>query len=218
MLARALDYAGWLPLCILRSRDAATARECARLVDYRIEYEHGGGVTVLEPNRDALQNGCPPAPAPPERAARISVRAIIEHPNGAREEHLLPVDIAITDPIERWPDSCLVVLAEDTPRLDARQLAGLLEQSLFCPYEDAEDDSRETQLARFQDSAHAVATNLLLSRSKALEAQTKRMLDQLIHPRLHPGEVVEITLRGVRGTGGKPAVDRVDCKTPPTPA
>ncbi len=218
VLARALDHTGWLPLCILGSHNVAAAREHARLVDYRIEYEHDGSVTVLEPNRDAISTGCTPAPAPREPVARISVRAVIEHPDGSREEHLLPVDVAITNPMERWPDEYLVVLAEDTPRLDAEQLAGLLEQSLFCPYEDTEDDSRETQLARFQDSAHAVATNLLLSRSEALEAQTKRMLDQLIHPRLHPGEVVEITLRRMRGTGGKPAVDRIDYKAPPTPA
>ncbi len=218
VLARALGHAGWLPLCILGNQNAAAAREYAQLVDYRIEYKHGGDVTVLEPNRDAISTGCPPAPAPRERVAGISVRTIIEHPDGSREENLLPVDVAITNPMERWPDECLVVLAEDTPRLDVEQLAGLLERSLFYPYEDAEDDSRETQLARFRDMAHEVATNLLLSRGEALEIQIERMLNRDLHLRLHPGEVVEITLRGVRETGGKPAVDRIKCKTPATPA
>jgi hypothetical protein len=88
------------------------------------------------------------------------------------ETLLLTTDVALVSGYGGccFPDEGIVLVTRDS-EIEPSELADLIEQAWFCPSDDWQADSEETQLARFQEEAFERAVSILLSDEDALLAR-----------------------------------------------
>lgn len=88
-----------------------------------------------------------------------------------------------------------MVLARSGRRPTTVELEALLDETLWTPSCDDTVAVREEQ-ERFEDRAHEVATDLLLPRAEAVDAQVRRRCGRLTALRLAGGERLRIEIKG----------------------
>ena len=104
----------------------------------------------------------PTAAAPPPRPEAVSIELAVRTADGPAGALVLPTDLAFAGEDWSWLDDAVPLVTGDSA-LQPRELAVLLRNGFFSPSDDAEADSYETQLDRFDEHALHLATRLLLS-------------------------------------------------------
>ena len=104
----------------------------------------------------------PTAAAPPPRPEAIRIELALRAADGAADTLRLPADLAFAGEDWSWLDDSVPLVTADSA-LQPHELAQLLRNGFFSPSDDAEADSYETQLDRFDEHALHLATRLLLS-------------------------------------------------------
>ena len=102
----------------------------------------------------------------PERPEAIRIRLNVRAAGAPDRTLDLPADAAFAGEAWSWIDDALPLVTADS-ELDPRELAELLRAAFFCPSDDAEADSRETQRDEFEREALHMATRLLVSDDEA---------------------------------------------------
>ena len=103
-----------------------------------------------------------PAAMAPPRPEAVSIELAVRAADGAAEALVLPTDLAFAGEDWSWLDDAVPLVTEDSA-LQPHELAQLLRNGFFSPSDDAEADSYDTQLDRFDEHALHLATRLLLS-------------------------------------------------------
>lgn len=194
VLKRALTHAGLIERCVERVDDARAAGTSRRL-DYRIRIRAGGTTTTLEGGRDdPTRYGGPPARPAGSVEATEAVITVVDA-EGTERTSVIATDVALTTGATRWPEESTVVLARPGRRPTTVELEALLDEALWTPSCDDTVAVREEQ-ERFEDRAHEVATNLLLPRAEAVDAQVRRRCGRLTALRVAGGERLRIEIKG----------------------
>ena len=108
----------------------------------------------------------PTAAALPPRPEAIRAEIAVRAAEGPANPLGLPADLAFAGEAWSWLDDALPLVTADSA-LQPHELAVLLRNAFFSPSDDAEADSFETQLDRFDADALHMATRLLLSDDEA---------------------------------------------------
>ncbi len=119
---------------------------------------------------------------------------------------VLPADLAFAGEEWCWVHDALPLVTADSV-LEPRRLAELLHLGFFSFSDDADADSRETQVMRFDEEALHIATRLLCSEDSALEisiAETVRREIFWLVPQNRKVEI-SITRPDIRVTLGDPS-------------
>ena len=132
---------------------------------------------------------------PDAAAVRLDETLRDGEPEGTERTSVIATDVALTTGATRWPDESTVVLARSGQRPTTVELEALLDEALWTPSCDDTVAGREEQ-ERFEDRAHEVATNLLLPRAEAVDAQVRRRCGRLTALRLAVGERLRIEIKG----------------------
>ena len=127
------------------------------------------------PERPGLRSA-----ALPTRPAAIRIALAVRPPSGPPATLDLPADLAFAGEAWSWVEDALPLVTADSA-LQPHALAELLRAGFFSPSDDADSDSWETQLERFDESALHLATRLLLSddaasRTSLAEAVRRELL------------------------------------------
>ncbi len=109
------------------------------------------------------------AAALPARPAAIRIELAVRPPTGSPATLDLPADLAFAGEAWSWIEDALPLVTVDS-NLQPHALAELLRAGFFSPSDDADSDSWDTQLERFDESALHLATRLLLSDDEAARA------------------------------------------------
>ncbi len=105
----------------------------------------------------------------PARPAAVRIELAVRPRSGQPGTLDLPADLAFAGEAWSWIEDALPLVAVDSA-LQPHDLAELLRAGFFSPSDDADSDSYETQLERFDESALHLATRLLLSDEAACRA------------------------------------------------
>ena len=108
----------------------------------------------------------PTAAELPPRPEAVRIALAIRAADGPAPALGLPTDLAFAGEAWSWLDDALPLVTADSA-LQPHELAALLRDGFFSPSDDADADSYETQLARFDEDALHLATRLLLSDDEA---------------------------------------------------
>ena len=127
------------------------------------------------PERPGLRSAALPA-----RPAAIRIELAVRPRSGPPATLDLPADLAFAGEAWSWVEDALPLVTVDSA-LQPHALAELLRAGFFSPSDDADSDSWETQLERFDESALHLATRLLLSddaasRTSLAEAVRRELL------------------------------------------
>ncbi len=103
-----------------------------------------------------------PAAMAPPRPEAVSIELAVRAADGPADALVLPTDLAFAGEDWFWLDDAVPLVTRDSA-LQPHELAQLLRNGFFSPSDDAEADSYDTQLDRFDEHALHLATRLLLS-------------------------------------------------------
>ena len=106
------------------------------------------------------------AAAAPPRPEAVSIELAVRAADGTADTLRMPTDLAFAGEDWSWLDDAVPLVTADSV-LQPHELAQLLRNGFFSPSDDAEADSYETQLDRFDEHALHLATRLLLSDDEA---------------------------------------------------
>ena len=128
---------------------------------------------------------------PRDRATRIVTTVNIAQPDGTQNTNPYMADIALLDKeFDLLRDPPPVITADSD--ISADELAQLLRRAYFCPSDDSEADSYESQSSQFDDAALHVALKHVASTEEAIRTAiaqiVRREIQQLI-PRDHHAEI-----------------------------
>ena len=115
------------------------------------------------PQPDRTGPGAVPLPS---RPAAIRMELAIYPAEGTVRTLDLPADLVFAGEAWSWLDDAMPLVTVDSA-LQPHDLAVLLRAGFFSPSDDADSDSYETQLDRFDESALHLATRLLLNDEEA---------------------------------------------------
>ena len=107
-----------------------------------------------------------PTAAAPPRPEAISIELAVRAADGAVDTLRMPADLAFAGEDWSWLDDAVPLVTADSA-LQPHELTQLLRNGFFSPSDDAEADSYDTQLDRFDEHALHLATRLLLSDDEA---------------------------------------------------
>lgn len=113
-----------------------------------------------------------------ERVPAISLHFTIVDPaapDEAVDERNFPVPVLIRDGETSWLGDTRIFVTEDAA-ITPGDLADLIEAAIFCPGDDADDDSWETQRRDFRFDAFARANTILLGAEAAILEQIRGQL------------------------------------------
>ena len=118
-------------------------------------------------------------------------RSASNSPSGRRTDKFapsnLPADLAFAGEDWSWLDDAVPLVTRDSA-IQPHELAQLLRNGFFSPSDDAEADSYDTQLDRFDEHAQHLATRLLLSDDAGLPAVHRRGRPARAHVARAPGD------------------------------
>ena len=100
--------------------------------------------------------------AAPPRPEAVRIELAVRAADGPADTLRMPTDLAFAGEDWSWLDDAVPLVTADSV-LQPHELAQLLRNGFFSPSDDAEADSYETQLDRFDEHALHLATRLLLS-------------------------------------------------------
>ena len=134
----------------------------------------------------------------PERIA-ITI-AIEETPGGALSELYLPIDVAVGNPEDEWPENSLLVAAGADP--DPLEAAEFLADACHVPREPSfESDSKAHQRAEFIDRHFEALCRLLLPPAEAARRIVEHLAGRHLEAagrQIPAGSEVTLTLRADR--------------------
>ena len=132
---------------------------------------------------------------PRDRATRIVTTVSVTQPDGTQDTNRYMADIALLDKefdLLSYPPPVITA----SSNISADELAQLLRRAYFCPSDDSEADSYESQSNQFDDAALHVALKHVASTEEAIRTAiaqiVRREIQQLIPRDLH----AEITISG----------------------
>ena len=141
---------------------------------------------------------------PRDRATRIVTTVSVARPDGTQDTNRYMADIALLDKeFDLLSDPPPVITAGSD--ITADELAQLLRRAYFCPSDDSEADSYESQSNQFDDAALHVALKHVASAEEAIRTAiaqvVRREIQQLIPRDRHAditisGDRIDITLGG----------------------
>ncbi|WP_428102912.1 ATP-binding protein [Candidatus Rariloculus sp.] len=149
-----------------------------------------------------LQGDC----RPQDRADSIHLSLEIASADGTRDTVTIPADIVFLDTAYGWLDDACPVIASDSD-IGADELAALLRRAYFCPSDDSDVDSYETQGVQFDDAALHLALKHVASADEATRTAISQAVWREIHWLMPKDRTVDIAVRGNRidVTLGRPA-------------
>ena len=123
-----------------------------------------------------------------------------------RDTVTIPADIVFLDTAYGWLDDACPVIASDSD-IGADELAALLRRAYFCPSDDSDADSYETQGVQFDDAALHLALKHVASADEATRTAISQAVWRDIHWLMPKDRTVDIAVRGNRidVTLGRPA-------------
>ena len=129
----------------------------------------------------------------------------IDDPGGTRHSSRYLADIVFLDTGFGWlSDACPVIAADSD--LSADELARLLRRAYFCPSDDCDADSYQTQGEQFDDAALHLALKHVASEDDATRTAISQAVFREIHWLIPKDRPVDIAVRG----------DRIDVTLGPT--
>ena len=152
---------------------------------------------------------------PGDRAERIAMTVDIAHPDGRRYSRRYLADIVFLDTeYGVLGDACPVIAADSD--IGAEDLAQLLRRAYFCPSDDSDADSYETQSNQFDDAALHLALKHVATADEATRAAIAQAVWREIHWLMPRNRQVDITVRGNRidVALGSPAQNDRECDSP----
>lgn len=132
-----------------------------------------------------------------ERVPAISLHFTIVDPAVPDEtvgERSFPVPVLICDASTTWIGDARIFVAEDA-MVTPGDLADLIEAAIFCPSDDADDDSWETQRRDFRFDAFARANTILLGAEAAVVERIRGQLSHEVAWLVPEGKVLTATIR-----------------------
>ena len=134
---------------------------------------------------------------PGDRAERIAMTVDIAHPDGRRYSRRYLADIVFLDTeYGLLSDACPIIAADSD--IGAEELAQLLRRTYFCPSDDVDADSYETQSNQFDDAALHLALKHVASADEATRAAIAQAVWREIHWLMPRNRQIDITVLGDR--------------------
>ncbi len=143
---------------------------------------------------------------PRDRATRIVTTVTVARPDGTQDTSQYVADIALLDKeFDLLSDPPPVITAGSD--ISAEELAQLLRRAYFCPSDDSEADSYESQSIHFDDAAMHVALKHVASAEEAIRTAIAQVVRREIQGLIPWGRRIDITICGERinVTLGRPA-------------
>ena len=134
---------------------------------------------------------------PGDRAERIAMTVDIARPDGTRYSRRYLADIVFLDTEYGVLDDPCPVIAADSD-IGAQDLAQLLRRAYFCPSDDFDADSYETQSNQFDDAALHLALKHVASADEATRSAIAQAVWREIHWLMPRDRDVDIAIRGDR--------------------
>ena len=123
------------------------------------------------------------AVGPRDRATRIVTTVSVARPDGTQDTSQYMADIALLDKEFNLPSDPPPMITASSD-ISADELAQLLRRAYFCPSDDSEADSYESQSIQFDDAALHVALKHVASAEEAIRTAiaqvVRREIQQLI--------------------------------------
>ncbi len=154
---------------------------------------------TLDGKRHALEDAPlpervgPTAAELPPRPEAVRIELAVRAADGPADTLRLPADLAFAGEAWSWLDDAVPLVTADSA-LQPHELAALLRNGFFSPSDDAEADSYETQLNRFDEDALHLATRLLLSDDEACRTSIAEAVRRELMWFCPQGRTVEISV------------------------
>ena len=136
----------------------------------------------------------PTAAALPPRPQAVRIDLAVRAADGPANALAIPADLAFAGEAWSWLDDALPLVTAESA-LQPHELAVLLRNGFFSPSDDAEADSYETQLDRFDADALHFATRLLLSDDDACRQSLAEAARRELMWLVPGGRAVDIRIR-----------------------
>ena len=134
---------------------------------------------------------------PRDRATRIVTTVSVAQPDGTQDANQYMADIALLDKeSDLLSDPPPVITAGSD--ISADELALLLRRAYFCPSDDSEADSYESQSTQFDDAALHVALKHVASAEEAIRTAIAQVVRREIQPLIPRDRHADITISGDR--------------------
>ena len=134
---------------------------------------------------------------PRDRATRIVTTVSVARPDGTQDTNRYIADIALLDKeFDLLSDPPPVITASSN--ISADELAQLLRRAYFCPSDDSEADSYESQSNQFDDAALHVALKHVASADEAIRTAIAQVVRREIQPQIPRDRHADITISGDR--------------------
>lgn len=132
---------------------------------------------------------------PRDRATRIVTTVSVARPDGTQDTNRYMADIALLDKeFDVLSDPPPVIIAGSD--ISAHELAQLLRRAYFCPSDDSEADSYESQSNQFDDAALHVALKHVASAEEAIRTAIAQVVRREIQQLLPWDRHADITISG----------------------
>lgn len=161
-----------------------------------------GGVTYTERAlhrrfKAPRNGGADEAFGPRDRVDRIVVTVDAARPDATKYSIRIPTDVVFLDTAYGWlTDACPLIAADSD--IAADELAQLLRRAYFCPSDDPDADSYDSQSNQFDDAALHLALKHVATADEATRTAIAQAVYREIHWLMPKDRSVEITVRGDR--------------------
>ena len=177
----------------VRARPFGQALDAGRVVNPEVLAQRGADLADGESGVGRPQ-GCP---LQGDRADSIHLSLEIASADETRDTVTIPADIVFLDTAYGWLDDAYPVIAADSD-IGADELAALLRRAYFCPSDDSDADSYETQGVQFDDAALHLALKHVASADEATRTAIGQAVWREIHWLMPKARTVDIAVRGNR--------------------
>ena len=143
---------------------------------------------------------------PRDRATRIVTTVSVARPDGTQDSSRYMADIVFLNMENHLLSDPPPVITADS-NIGAKELAQLLRRAYFCPSDDSEADSYESQSNQFDDTALHAALKHVASADEAIRTAIAQAVRRKIQRLIAKDRRVDITIQGDRidVTLGRPA-------------
>ena len=130
----------------------------------------------------------------PDRPDAIAFHLDVHHPGKERERITIPADMVLYGEAWTYLDNIELLVTKNSS-IEPHELAELLVHAYFCPSDDADSDSYETQKTGFEQDALHIAVTMLASEQEARRQTIAAVVDREIRWLIPKDHDVSISLR-----------------------